>query len=164
MPEAQLDRFLFNTVLDYLSAEEESRVIDHTTTTHTAQIEAVTDAAGAAGNPEPGPQGADRGVCGALRGGVGARDALQKRVRAADRKEVRELWRQRTCCPVHRARRQGTRAYRIGATTSATKTSLRLAIPVLRHRILLNFHAESDRIDADEILRQLIAQLPPPRG
>ena len=39
-----------------------------------------------------------------------------------------------------------------------------LAIPVLRHRILLNFHAESDRIDTDEILRQLIAQLPPPRG
>jgi MoxR-like ATPase len=39
-----------------------------------------------------------------------------------------------------------------------------LAIPVLRHRILLNFHAESDRIDADEILRQLIVQLPPPRG
>ena len=39
-----------------------------------------------------------------------------------------------------------------------------LAIPVLRHRILLNFHAESDRIDADEILRQLLAHLPPPRG
>ena len=30
-----------------------------------------------------------------------------------------------------------------------------LAIPVLRHRILLNFHAESDRIDSDEILRPL---------
>ena len=38
-----------------------------------------------------------------------------------------------------------------------------LAIPVLRHRILVNFHAESDRIDADEILRQLLAQMPPPR-
>jgi MoxR-like ATPase len=39
-----------------------------------------------------------------------------------------------------------------------------LAIPVLRHRILVNFHAESDRIDTDEILRQLLAQLPPPKG
>ena len=29
-----------------------------------------------------------------------------------------------------------------------------LAVPVLRHRILLNFHAESDRIDSDEILRR----------
>jgi MoxR-like ATPase len=39
-----------------------------------------------------------------------------------------------------------------------------LATPVLRHRILLNFHAESDRIDADEILRRLLEQMPPPVG
>jgi MoxR-like ATPase len=39
---------------------------------------------------------------------------------------------------------------------------LALAIPVLRHRILLNFHAESDRIDSDEILRQLLEHMPPP--
>jgi len=35
---------------------------------------------------------------------------------------------------------------------------------VLRHRIILNFHAESDRIDADEILKQLVAQVPRPGG
>ena len=39
-----------------------------------------------------------------------------------------------------------------------------LAIPVLRHRILLNFHAESDRIDSDEILRRLLEHMPPPQG
>jgi MoxR-like ATPase len=39
-----------------------------------------------------------------------------------------------------------------------------LATPVLRHRILLNFHAESDRIDTDEILRRLLEQMPPPAG
>jgi MoxR-like ATPase len=37
-----------------------------------------------------------------------------------------------------------------------------LAIPVLRHRILLNFHAESERIDSDEILRRLLEHMPPP--
>jgi MoxR-like ATPase len=37
-----------------------------------------------------------------------------------------------------------------------------VAIPVLRHRILLNFHAESDRIDSDEILRRLLEHMPPP--
>ena len=36
-------------------------------------------------------------------------------------------------------------------------------IPVLRHRILLNFHAESDRIDSDEILRRLLETMPPPK-
>src|ERR1700724_1656353 len=43
LPEAQLDRFLFNTVLDYLSADDEVKVVDLTTTTRVAQIEAVTN-------------------------------------------------------------------------------------------------------------------------
>jgi MoxR-like ATPase len=37
-----------------------------------------------------------------------------------------------------------------------------VVVPVLRHRILLNFHAESDRIDADEILKKLIAHVQRP--
>src|SRR5690349_13825199 len=44
LPEAQLDRFLFNTVLGYLTADEELQVVDLTTTTHVAQAEAVTNA------------------------------------------------------------------------------------------------------------------------
>jgi MoxR-like ATPase len=35
-----------------------------------------------------------------------------------------------------------------------------MVVPVLRHRILLNFHADSDRVDADEILNRLIAHVP----
>src|SRR6202044_4008408 len=44
LPEAQLDRFLFNTVLDYLSADDEVKVVDLTTTTQTAQADTVTNA------------------------------------------------------------------------------------------------------------------------
>src|ERR1700726_3754785 len=44
LPEAQLDRFLFNTVLDYLSADDEVKVVDLTTATHTAQVDTVTSA------------------------------------------------------------------------------------------------------------------------
>src|SRR5512140_2063027 len=44
LPEAQLDRFLFNTVLDYLTADEEMQVVDLTTTTHVAQADPVTNA------------------------------------------------------------------------------------------------------------------------
>src|SRR6201982_1664440 len=44
LPEAQLDRFLFNTVLDYLSASDELKVVDLTTTTKVAKVEAVTTA------------------------------------------------------------------------------------------------------------------------
>src|ERR1700729_2883828 len=44
LPEAQLDRFLFNTVLDYLSAADELKVVDLTTATRVAKVEAVTNA------------------------------------------------------------------------------------------------------------------------
>jgi MoxR-like ATPase len=39
-----------------------------------------------------------------------------------------------------------------------------LAHPVLRHRILRNFHAESERVGADAIIDQLVAQVPVPRS
>src|SRR5688572_8433948 len=44
LPEAQLDRFLFNTLLDYLTAEDEVKVLDLTTTTHIAKADPVTSA------------------------------------------------------------------------------------------------------------------------
>src|SRR5579862_243745 len=44
LPEAQLDRFLFNTVLDYLNADDEVRVIDRTTGASTPEVTAVTNA------------------------------------------------------------------------------------------------------------------------
>src|SRR5450432_3063098 len=43
LPEAQLDRFLFNTVLDYLPAEDELKVVDLTTTTAVAKVDTVTN-------------------------------------------------------------------------------------------------------------------------
>ena len=43
LPEAQLDRFLFNTVLDYLRRRR-MKVVDLTTTTHVAQVDTVTNA------------------------------------------------------------------------------------------------------------------------
>src|SRR5258708_21510080 len=44
LPEAQLDRFLFNILLDYLTSEEELQVVDLTTTTHVARADPITSA------------------------------------------------------------------------------------------------------------------------
>ena len=44
LPEAQLDRFLFNTLLDYLSASDELKVVDLTTATKVVKVSAVTSA------------------------------------------------------------------------------------------------------------------------
>src|SRR5450432_4531406 len=43
LPEAQLDRFLFNILLDYLTAEQELQVIDLTTTTHVSKADPITN-------------------------------------------------------------------------------------------------------------------------
>jgi MoxR-like ATPase len=39
-----------------------------------------------------------------------------------------------------------------------------LAGPVLRHRLLRNFHAESERVDADTIVERLVEAVPVPRS
>jgi MoxR-like ATPase len=39
-----------------------------------------------------------------------------------------------------------------------------LATPILRHRVLLNFHAESDRLNTDDILRRLLEWKAAPRS
>ena len=38
-----------------------------------------------------------------------------------------------------------------------------LAAPILRHRVLLNFYAESDRLSTDDILKRLLDAKPEPR-
>ena len=38
-----------------------------------------------------------------------------------------------------------------------------LAPSVLRHRMLLNFHAEAERITTDEVIRRLLEAIPEPR-
>ena len=40
----------------------------------------------------------------------------------------------------------------------------KLAAPILRHRLLLNFHAESDGVTSDEIVRRLIEAVPVPKS
>ena len=79
LPEAQLDRFLFNTVLDYLSAEDEMKVVDLTTTTHVAQVEPVTNAEEILDFQQLVRMVPIARIGGALRGRPGARHAAEQR-------------------------------------------------------------------------------------
>ena len=163
LPEAQLDRFLFNTILDYLSASDELKVVDLTTTTQGGKGRTRHHGPGDTRLPATRPHGADRRTGGEVRRQPGARHALQERERARLRKEIRQLRRQRSRRAVSSCWRQKRARSPAAAITSPTTTSRSLAIPVLRHRILLNFHAESERVDADEILRRLLEHMPPPK-
>ena len=39
-----------------------------------------------------------------------------------------------------------------------------MAYPVLRHRILVNFKAEAQRIAADEVTKELLKKVPEPKS
>jgi MoxR-like ATPase len=39
-----------------------------------------------------------------------------------------------------------------------------LAHPVLRHRVIPNFYAESERISSDKLVERLLEAVPPPRS
>jgi MoxR-like ATPase len=39
-----------------------------------------------------------------------------------------------------------------------------LAKPVLRHRVLLNFQAESDRLTTDDVLKKILESIPQPKA
>src|SRR5580698_9503065 len=161
LPEAQLDRFLFNTVLDYLSAADEVKVVDLTTTTRVANVEPVTNAqeildfqqlvrmvpiAESVGEYVVNLVRATRHNSGA------APDFVKKYVNYGASVRAAQF-----IVLASKARALAHRRYHV-----SYEDILALAIPVLRHRILLNFHAESDRIDSDEILRQLLEYMPPP--
>jgi MoxR-like ATPase len=49
-----------------------------------------------------------------------------------------------------------------GRSVAATEDVRAVALPVLRHRILLNFQAEADGIDADQIVARLLETVPAP--
>ena len=109
LPEAQLDRFLFNTILDYLSAEEELQVVDLTTVTTVATADPVTHAKEIVEFQQLVRMVPDRAERGALRDRPGPPDPRQRPERSRLREEVRQLRRQRARRPVPGTRLQGTR-------------------------------------------------------
>ena len=40
----------------------------------------------------------------------------------------------------------------------------RVALPVLRHRVLVNFHAEAEGISTDQVVGRLLQAVEPPRS
>jgi MoxR-like ATPase len=55
-----------------------------------------------------------------------------------------------------------SRALLNGRSVAAPEDVRDVALPVLRHRILLNFQAEADGIDADQIVARLLEAVPAP--
>ena len=163
LPEAQLDRFLFNTVLDYLSAEDELKVIDLTTTTQSAKVDPVTNAEEILDFQklvrmvpigESVAHYAVRLVRATRPIGGEVPEVVKKYINYGASVRAAQF-----IVLSAKARALARRRFHVSYEDVTS-----LAIPVLRHRILLNFHAESDRVSSDEILRRVIEAVPPPKA
>ncbi len=163
LPEAQLDRFLFNTVLDYLSAAEEIRVLELTTTNRAVRVEPVTSAEEILSFQRlvrmvPIASSLEAYVVDLVRAtrpkSDSAPDFVKKYVNFGASVRAAQF-----IVLAAKARALARRRYHVAAEDITA-----LAAPVLRHRILLNFHAESEHVEPDDILRRLIAAVPPPVG
>lgn len=163
LPEAQLDRFLFNTVLDYLSADDEMKVINLTTTTATAHPDPVTTAEEIIGFQQlvrmvPIGESVARYAVDLVRmtraSDSTAPDFVKKYVNfGASVRGIQNLVLAAKCRALMRHR------YHVSYEDIAA-----LMIPIMRHRLLLNFHAESDRLKPDDILRRILEAKPAPRS
>lgn len=155
LPEAQLDRFLFNVLIDYLPEEEEIEVVRLTTARSGEKIEPVFTAEDVIAIQQLVKevpvsdeviQYAVRLVAATRPGSTGAPDFINKYVnwgagtRAAQALvlagKALSLW--------------------DGNPYVSKEEIKRLAKPVLRHRILLNYRAEAEATNVEQIIDQLL--------
>lgn len=159
LPEAQLDRFMFNIYIDYPMPNEEEEIVRSTTSAYEATLEPVLDAkeiielqklirrvpvsnhvikyaVNMVGMTRPRMDGAPKYVDDWVAWGAGPR-ASQYLILGAK-----------------------TRAVLDGRYTPSKDDIVAAARPVLRHRIVTNFNAEADGIDSVDIIEKIILDLP----
>jgi MoxR-like ATPase len=156
LPEAQLDRFLFNVLLGYLDADEELKVVsDNTSRVDPPPILACTNAAE-----------------------IIRFQWLVRQVPMSDDVARKAVQLVRATRPSDPAAGDEIRKYtRYGASIRATQflalaakaralskgryhvdveDLAELALPVLRHRVLANYQAESDGVTVDDLLKRVV--------
>ena len=157
LPEAQLDRFMFNILVGYPEEQEELRIVDTTTSVEAPEVARVLTGAEiveiqklvrkvpvsesvlgyAVRLARASRDGGVDGVGEYLSWGAGPR-AGQYLVLGAK-----------------------ARAVMHGRTTPDIEDVRAVAYPVLRHRLVTNFHAEADGVTTDELVKRLLDTVAP---
>jgi MoxR-like ATPase len=160
LPEAQLDRFMFNVIIDYPDLDDERRIFADTTTGADRTVTQVATGA---------QLETARHLVRNLPAAANVIDYALRLVRATRPGDA-------TCPPTVKEWVRwgvGPRAGQsllLGAKASAlldgrTVPSLddvtRVALPVLRHRLLVNFRAEADGVSSDQVIGKLLAAVRP---
>jgi MoxR-like ATPase len=160
LPEAQLDRFMLNVVIHYPKIDDERRILAETTTGRESEVAKVADGAEleaarllvrdlpAASNvvdyalriiraTRPNDETAPQPVKDWVRWGAGPR-AGQSLILGAKAAALLD-----------------------GRPVPSLDDVRAVALPVLRHRVLVNFQAEADGIDPDQVIGKLLQSVAP---
>jgi len=161
LPEAQLDRFMFNIFVDYPSLAEEERILASTTAGQTPDLSVIFNARHILNMQK-------------LITSVPVSEYVIKYVAALVRATrpndptAPEFVRQMVDWGAGPRAGQylilGGKAFAAmdGRFTASTEDVRRVAVPVLRHRIGCNFAASSEGVDSVEIVRRLLEAIPEP--
>lgn len=160
LPEAQLDRFMFNVTVDYPTAAEESLIIKQVTGTYEAEVESVLSA-----EDVQRLQGIVRRVPVADHVVDYARDlARVSRPTADDAPQfVKEMvaWGAGPRAGIYLILAAKARAILHGRYHATTEDVTEVALPVLRHRVFTTFNAEAAGVTSDDVVRMMIEQVQP---
>jgi MoxR-like ATPase len=158
LPEAQLDRFMFNVLVDYPGPDEEERIVATTTSAYEASLQTVL------GGPQilelqklvrrvPVAEHVVRyavRLARATRGRDGAPDFVKQWV----------SWGAGPRASQYLALGAKTRAVLQGRFAPGIEDVKAVAPAVLRHRIVTNFTAEAEGVKPDRIIQDLLQTVP----
>ena len=156
LPEAQLDRFLFNVILDYLSGDEELAVVNrYTTRVDMPEVGVCTNAEEILNyqwlvRQVPVSESVNRYAVNLVRAtrprDETATDTVKRYVNFGA--SVRATMFLTLAAKAHAL---------LGGRYHVTQDDIRaVSLPVLRHRVLTNYHAESDGTTVDDVLQSLL--------
>ena len=161
LPEAQLDRFMFNIIVDYPSAEEEEAIVMATTSTRQGKLNSIIGAEellviqSIVKDLPISPhvvKYATRLVRMTRPGEKAAPDFIKTNIHCGAGPRAAQ-------CLVLGAKARAVLHGRINVSCEDVKA---LALPVLRHRIFTNFTADSEGITADSLVQKLLNVIPEP--
>ena len=161
LPEAQLDRFMFNVVMDYLPENDEVSVVTRTTSEAASPIEALLSGQDVLRFHEM------------VRKVPVAEEMVRYAVKLAAASRPHQLgapdfinewasWGAGTRAGQFLVLGAKARALFKGRAHVTTADIQALAFPTLRHRILLNYRAEAEGISVEDVIKKLVEAVKAP--
>lgn len=158
LPEAQLDRFMFNVLISYPSFSEELNIVENTTGATDVSLHKILSGADVLANQQVVRQVpvAENITEFAVR--------LVRATRIGSGEEAKAAgeflaWGAGPRAAQFLVRGAKTRALLDGRPTCDLEDVRRLAHPVLRHRLVSNFHAEAENVSKDAIIDQILDEV-----